>query len=155
MSGSDISWAICKSAPHSRQITTPAPHHSVFYRPDALPVTQPTASKHWRPHTIYTNYTNSELWHNQNISWQQEVAACLIGGGFEEFFSTLVNTIVCHGDVRLNRVCNDKYKHTERSSRPGPEPSSVKADVYLRTHSGACQKSRSSAEGKMPICTSG
>ena len=30
MSGSGISWAICKSAPHSRQITTPAPHHSVF-----------------------------------------------------------------------------------------------------------------------------
>ena len=25
----------------------PAPHHSVFYRPDALPATQPTASKHW------------------------------------------------------------------------------------------------------------
>jgi len=31
----------------SRQITTPTPHHSVFYRPDGLPVTQPTASKHW------------------------------------------------------------------------------------------------------------
>ena len=42
------SWAICKSARHSRQITTPATHHSVFYRPDALPVAQPTASKHWR-----------------------------------------------------------------------------------------------------------
>ena len=46
VSGSGISWAICKSAPRSRQITTPAPHHSVFYRPDALPVAQPTASKH-------------------------------------------------------------------------------------------------------------
>jgi len=31
----------------SRQITTPTPHHSVFYRPDGLPVAQPTASKHW------------------------------------------------------------------------------------------------------------
>jgi len=29
-SGSGISWAICKSASRSRQITTPAPHHSVF-----------------------------------------------------------------------------------------------------------------------------
>ena len=47
MSGSGISWAICKSAPCSRQITMPAPHHSVFYRPDALPAAQPTASKHW------------------------------------------------------------------------------------------------------------
>jgi len=48
VSGNGISWAICKSAPSSRQITTPAPHHSVFYRPDSLPATQPTASKHWR-----------------------------------------------------------------------------------------------------------
>jgi len=29
-SGSGISWAVCKSAPRSRQITTPAPHHSIF-----------------------------------------------------------------------------------------------------------------------------
>jgi len=36
VSGTGISWAICKSAPRSRQITTPAPHRSVFYRPDAL-----------------------------------------------------------------------------------------------------------------------
>ena len=48
MSGSGISWAICMSAPRSRQITMPVPHHSVFYRPDALPAAQPTASKHWR-----------------------------------------------------------------------------------------------------------
>ena len=48
VSGSGISWAICKSAPRSRQITMPAPHRSVFYRMDALPVAQPTASKHWR-----------------------------------------------------------------------------------------------------------
>ena len=57
MSGSGISWAICKSAPCSRQITMPAPHNSVFYRPDALPTAQPTASKHWRQnrhvHMVY------------------------------------------------------------------------------------------------------
>ena len=43
-----ISWAICKPAPRSRQITTSAPHHSVFYRLGALPVAQQKASKHWR-----------------------------------------------------------------------------------------------------------
>ena len=48
VSGSGISWDICKSAPRSRQITMPAPHHSVFYTPDALPAAQPTVSKHWR-----------------------------------------------------------------------------------------------------------
>jgi len=45
--GSGISWAICKSGPRCRQITTPAPHHSDFYRPDALPAAQPTVSMHW------------------------------------------------------------------------------------------------------------
>ena len=30
VSGSGISWVMCKSAPHSRQITMPASHHSVF-----------------------------------------------------------------------------------------------------------------------------
>jgi len=34
-------------APSSRQLNMPAPHHSVFYRPDALPAAQPTSSKHW------------------------------------------------------------------------------------------------------------
>ena len=52
VSGNGISWAICKSAPRCRQITTPAPHHSSFYRPDALPAAQPTASKHWRPNIL-------------------------------------------------------------------------------------------------------
>jgi len=48
VSGRGISWAICKSASCCKQITMPAPHYSVFYRPDALPAAQPTASKHWR-----------------------------------------------------------------------------------------------------------
>jgi len=39
VSGSGISWA---------------PHHSLFYRPDALPAIQQTASKHWR-HGIHPN----------------------------------------------------------------------------------------------------
>ena len=42
VSGSGIRWAICKSAPCTRQTTMPAPHRSVFYRPDALPATQPS-----------------------------------------------------------------------------------------------------------------
>ena len=37
VSGSGISWDMCKSSPSPRQIITPAPHYSVFYRPDALP----------------------------------------------------------------------------------------------------------------------
>ena len=63
VTGSGISWAICKSAPSSRQITMPAPHHSGFYRPDALPVAQPTASKHWR-HAVkaFSIVSGSQYW---------------------------------------------------------------------------------------------
>jgi len=43
MSGSGICWAICKSAPHTDNHANI--HQSVFYRPDALPDSQPTASK--------------------------------------------------------------------------------------------------------------
>jgi len=46
VSGSGISWAICKSAPCTRQITMPATHHPDFYRLDALSAAQLTASKH-------------------------------------------------------------------------------------------------------------
>ena len=53
VSGSGISWTICKSAPRSRQITTPEPNHSDFYKLDALPVAQPTMSKHWKKTAIY------------------------------------------------------------------------------------------------------
>ena len=42
--------AICTSL---QKITTPAPHQSDFYRPDALPDTQPTASKHLRHNYHY------------------------------------------------------------------------------------------------------
>ena len=43
VSGSGISWAVCKSAPCSRQITTPAPHHSVFLQA-LCPFCRPTNS---------------------------------------------------------------------------------------------------------------
>ena len=43
VSGSGISWAICKSAPLSRQITTPAPHRSVFLQA-GCPSCRPTNS---------------------------------------------------------------------------------------------------------------
>jgi len=68
VSGSGISWAICKSAPRSRQITTPAPHHSFFYRPDALPAAQPTASKHWR--LTHNTLTESKI----RIFWWLDVS---------------------------------------------------------------------------------
>ena len=58
VSGSGISWAICKSAPRSRQITTPAPHYSSFLQA-GCPSCHPTNSvkalkaRHEIPHVVY------------------------------------------------------------------------------------------------------
>ena len=50
VSGNGISWDICKSAPRSRQITTPAPHHSVFTgRVPFLPPNQQRQSTKGKP----------------------------------------------------------------------------------------------------------
>ena len=43
-------------------ITMPTPHHSVFYRPDALPATQPTASKHCSVCIVSFGQGSSLLW---------------------------------------------------------------------------------------------
>ena len=49
VSSSGISWAemqVCTSLQTDNHASTPP---LSFYRPDALPATQPTVSKHWRP----------------------------------------------------------------------------------------------------------
>ena len=77
VSGSGISWAICKSAPCSRQTPTLAPHHSVFA--DQMPFLPPNQQcqsiegnrLHWRTNripamksmTFKTNWTNLPLEH--------------------------------------------------------------------------------------------
>ena len=135
VSGSGISWAICKSAPCSRQITMPAPHHSAFYRPDALPAAQPTASKHSRilcchassdnPVTasfLYLTYCSTYGW------WcrcEDDSNGTPQLTGREHWASSY--HVTQHGPVRSESL----QAHTERSSRPGPELSFVEADVYI------------------------
>ena len=82
VSGSGISWAVCKSATRSRQITMPALHHSVFYRPDALPAAQPTASKHLVKLVIF--YTIPILL----IFWGKVTTQLMCGG-------IVFDTLVC------------------------------------------------------------
>ena len=58
VSGSGISWAICKSAPHSRQITTPAPPQLSFLQagcPSCRPTNSVKALKEIILSGIYAN----------------------------------------------------------------------------------------------------
>ena len=85
MSGNGISWAICKSAPHTRQTTMPAPHHSVFYSPDALPAAQPTASKHWRQaknnwwkRQVHLQAVGAQLSDEGNVWWCRDGGVVIV-----------------------------------------------------------------------------
>ena len=63
VNGSGFSWAVCKSAPRSRQITTPAPYHSVFT--GRMPFLTPnqqrqcTEGKGTERHTCAENYNKT------------------------------------------------------------------------------------------------
>ena len=74
VSGSGNSWATCKSAPRSRQITMPAPHHSVFYRPDALPAANQQRQSTDHIATINLPVQNKYFanMHRVELSWRRK-----------------------------------------------------------------------------------
>ena len=115
VSGSGICWAICKSAPRSRQITTPAPHHSVFYRPDALPATQPTASKHWRLTITCNLFTHQHGWTNFSACFTRELLHlqnCVVSLNWlfmwPSYFSDASATYVC-----MTSICSGIVGHSK------------------------------------------
>ena len=63
MSGNGISWAICKSAHRSRQITMPTPHHSVFT--GHMPFLPPNQQRQSTA-GLYTTYIRTKI----NVSLQ-------------------------------------------------------------------------------------
>jgi len=77
VSGSGISWAICKSTPRSRQITTTAPHHSVFtgWMPFLLPIQQHQSTEGTNDNNKWYEQQISVvgcLWYHRNQSWRLE-----------------------------------------------------------------------------------
>ena len=53
--GDNWNYKTCQAPVKS---SPPTNQHPAFYRPDALPVAKPTASKHWRENTTTTTTTN-------------------------------------------------------------------------------------------------
>jgi len=53
----------------------PAPHYSVFYRSDALPAAQPTASKHWRQ-SHSTVYFQKHFLANLDVPRLPQICRC-------------------------------------------------------------------------------
>ena len=72
-SGNGINWAICKSAPRSRQITTPTPHHSVFKgQMPFLPPNQQRQSTEGTQHLLLLHPFNGLFSRTTWVSWYQK-----------------------------------------------------------------------------------
>ena len=103
MNGSGISWPIYKFAPQSTQITTPAPHHSVFYRPNALPAAQPTTLKHWmqkRTKVLQQNQLSSQ--NSQRI----KLKTCYLATYFDSLHTAgNMTTAWCSWDLLWTAYC--------------------------------------------------
>ena len=92
VSGSGISWAICKSAPRSRQITTPASHHSVFLQA-GCPSCHPSNSvKALKASRLSVHYVFNLSFHTACLNALYLYSACLFCH-LHVFFG------LCHGYV--------------------------------------------------------
>ena len=109
VSGCGISWTICKSAPCSRQITTPAPATQFFYMPDALPATQPTASKHWRQQQSDGNLTVTSGW---NCTWGSGQCSPHCVGVCEMILWLIVCVFMCQSDEAAALLDEESSKQT-------------------------------------------
>ena len=128
VSGSGISWAVCKSAPCSRQTTTrqtttPAPHYSVFYRPYALPAAQPTAPKHWR---------HFKREYNTEICIEKTVGKLQVTNPTTWLF--IICWLLCHLPVmvQLNHE-TDRRQNSSNDSDHKPENNARQHVTNLRT----------------------
>jgi len=91
--GSGISWTICKqSAPRSRQITMPAPHHSVFLQA-GCPSCQPTNSVKTLKACVSCRF-------NKSNDYVLQLRCC----HFVSFSSTVLSTLSPYLELQLTTL---------------------------------------------------
>jgi len=98
VSGSGIHWAICKSAPHSSQITTPVPHHSVCLQA-ACPSCHPTNSVKALKTRLNTKYKDRLHIQFQHLKLPTLKCRRLCGDMIEVF---KITHNICNPDYHLN-----------------------------------------------------
>ena len=101
VTGSGISWAVCKTAPRSRQTTTPAPHHSFFTgRMPFLPPNQQRQSTEGTVTNRPANYKTPER--------RDGTAGCYLLSSTITMFTRLTcNALILSGGLGLRRVGRD------------------------------------------------
>ena len=111
MSSSGITWAIWKSAPRTRQITTPAPHHSFFLQ-TGCPSCHPTNSvKALKANTKYIlskswEWNAFSKWHAMSPIWDfLDAMLCML------WSRSLLKLITCHTFWSLHTIIKHTHTH--------------------------------------------
>ena len=99
VSGSGISWAICKSAPCSRQITTPVPHHCFLQA--GCPSCRPTNS-------VKALKARSYLCTYDYLASTQTVAISTMNSYHQFYLTSVKSRLVLSFWYQLTRVVPDK-----------------------------------------------
>ena len=113
VSGSGISWAICKSASSSRQITTPAPHYSVFTgQMPFLPPNQQCQSTEGLLHSgqFHINSCSLTKIQTQNASMLVETVTCITGYMSINSASNCLRRSTSCAPVLINSSLPTQYK---------------------------------------------
>jgi len=107
-----LDYGSCKSCKAAVKSSPPTNQHPVFYRPDALPVTQPTVSKHWKEkyHIPWTCLLQAHLEVFQLCLWPV-IAPGYLGGGLPCLSSALwcqypIHWYTLPNELRYPRVVN-------------------------------------------------
>jgi len=152
VSGSGINWAICKSAPISRQITTPAPYHSVFTgRVPFLPPNRVKALKALR-------CSHGHIIHRQDKTMSVDGLRCILYARIYILYIPYMRTYRRHGihrgdsDVAEStatirstpntRLCRPSRVHTTTGISIGSDvfarfrlcPTDTETDTHAGTH---------------------
>ena len=122
---------VCTSLQTDNHAST---HHSVFYRPDALPATQPTASKHYSDCSTHTHTPpfNGPLSGTTQVSRYKKGKTNLDFTGAREMSGSGISWAICKSATRSRQITTPALHYSSflQAGCPSCRPTnSVKALV--------------------------
>ena len=142
----------------------PASHHSVFYRPDGLPATQPTVSKRWMQN-IYLFFgfhttTNSILMAFSSWTWASQSIVSFLPSSVQKKNLWIRNKETIDSRLRLCAQLTTSMKHTAK--RAPLSPAAAESTLQMtsarpgwRPSKSACQHSKPAVGRRDPHPFSG
>jgi len=127
VSGSGISWAICKSAPHSRQITMPAPHPTTQFFTGRVPFL-PSSQQRLKA----LNASTMRLFPRRPISdCMVMFRSCKESCPKSPYLAIWLEPVQCHVQHNRNIIMQSCIKMTKRDCEIQPWSEMTIVDTFI------------------------